>query len=318
MASKPKTLFVVGTFPVVSETFIIEQVAGLMKRNIPVQVYALKKGGTENICQSYAEHNIAANTQYVAMPGNVLLRMIHSFSVASRLFRTNPRALMRALNIVRYGKDAWSLRLLYLADFFSDADFDIAHCHFGPVANIFAKVREVLSLKQPFVTTFYGYDASRTFRQEGAAVYTDVMRECSRFIVMSKDMQQRLVAQGFDERRIVVNPPGINVHSYALKERSSGVPVEFISVGRMVEKKGFDDLIRAFALVKASSPVPVRCTIVGDGPLRGTLTEMMHELGVENDIDVKGYMTMEGINELLPGMHVYVQPSKTDSVGNME
>jgi glycosyltransferase involved in cell wall biosynthesis len=60
--------------------------------------------------------------------------------------------------------------------------------------------------------------------------------------------------------------------------REDGVPL-IVSVGRLVEKKGFDDLLRACALVAADSR-SFRCEIYGDGPRRGELEELRDDLGL--------------------------------------
>lgn len=62
--------------------------------------------------------------------------------------------------------------------------------------------------------------------------------------------------------------------------------VQVLSVGRLVEKKGFPDLLRACALVAADYPFTL--TIYGDGPLRVDLERLRDELGLEDVVVLAG------------------------------
>jgi glycosyltransferase involved in cell wall biosynthesis len=66
----------------------------------------------------------------------------------------------------------------------------------------------------------------------------------------------------------------------------SPVPL-ILSVGRLVEKKGFPDLIAACARLKQGG-WQFRCAIYGDGPLRGELAEQIGRLGLADRVTLAG------------------------------
>lgn len=68
----------------------------------------------------------------------------------------------------------------------------------------------------------------------------------------------------------------------------SSVPL-ILAVGRLVPKKGLNDLISACQLLKARG-VKFRCAIVGEGPLRGELESQIRQLGLEGTITLLGAM----------------------------
>ena len=76
----------------------------------------------------------------------------------------------------------------------------------------------------------------------------------------------------------------------------------FVSVGRMVPQKGFDDLIRAFALQSRGSLV-----ILGEGPLHNDLAELSNELGVANRVWMPGFLPAP--ERVLQAADVYVSSS---------
>lgn len=67
-----------------------------------------------------------------------------------------------------------------------------------------------------------------------------------------------------------------------------GEPPVVLGVGRLTEQKGFDVLLRAFALVRAS--VSCRLVILGEGEERGALEELSRSLGVEQDVALPGFV----------------------------
>ncbi len=66
------------------------------------------------------------------------------------------------------------------------------------------------------------------------------------------------------------------------------VPVEIVSVGRLVEKKGFADLLHACQKLKNVSTAPFRLRIYGDGPMRAELTALRDRLGLHDEVELAG------------------------------
>lgn len=337
---KKRIAFIVAAFPVVSETWLINQVADLLDSGFEIDIFALagskkrrnlevvlegeeyrrEKGDAEVISERYFEHRMGDRTHYISMPDNRLERIVKAIPKVIKLLFKSPRVLFRALNIKKYGGEALTLKLLFWTEPFAGKKFDLFHCHFGTVANKFLKIRDILGIKQKFITSFYGYDVSSYTKQKGPRAYDRLKRECSWFIVMSNNMKGRVVAQGFDEDKIHVLPISIDVDSYPFTDRSlnPGETIQIVSVGRFVEKKGFDDLLRALAIVKRKTKKKFVCNIIGGGPLESRLRAMTSELNLEDVVSYKGYMKVEKITDYFRGMHLYMQLSKTAPDGDME
>ena len=65
-------------------------------------------------------------------------------------------------------------------------------------------------------------------------------------------------------------------------------PVEIVSVGRLVEKKGFPDLLHVCHQLKELSTTAFRLRILGDGPMRAELTALRDRLGLHDEVDLVG------------------------------
>jgi colanic acid/amylovoran biosynthesis glycosyltransferase len=137
---------------------------------------------------------------------------------------------------------------------------------------------------------------------------------------MSEDMRRRVLRLGFAPDRVIVHPVSIPVDDYPHRLRSydGREPLRMASVGRFVEKKGFDDLFRALAIVRERSDRPVTCSIVGGGELEEELRHLCRTLALDDVVEFCGFMPMEQIVDLLLNAHVLVQASKTASDGDME
>ncbi len=72
----------------------------------------------------------------------------------------------------------------------------------------------------------------------------------------------------------------------ALPGRPSQEPL-ILSVGRLVEKKGFPDLLRACGRLKQAGR-RFRCVIYGEGPLHGELAALIEQLGLADDVTLAG------------------------------
>jgi colanic acid/amylovoran biosynthesis glycosyltransferase len=315
-----KVAFIVNTFPTISESFIIDQIIGLIEKGIKVSVFAFKRGSKNGVSEKFFRYNLERITRYLEMPQNKLCRVPLAGLKLLKILICRPILVLRVLNIRKYGQLSRSLKLIFWVEPFLDQDFDLIHCHFGSVANKFLVIKEILGNHQPMITTFYGYDVSQKIKQKGPHFYDNLKRICSLFFVMSENMKERIVALGFDSAKVIVQPVGINPDEYEFKERMLALEetVNIISVGRFVEKKGFDDLLKALAIVKQRTKRAFRCTIVGGGPLENELQKMTDELKVRDLVDYRGYMRIQDIIKLFGKMHFFVQPSKTARDGDME
>ena len=315
-----RVAFVVGPFPLVSETFIVDQIAALLERGVDVDVLAFTEGDETNVSSKYFAHEMSSRVTYLEYPLPKLSRVVHAWTRIANSHGGILRLLLRALNVARHGTWALSLKLLYWATPLAGRSYDVVHCHFGTVARDFVRVREVLQLDAPLVTSFYGVDVSRVFSDKPEGFYDELKQMCDAFFVMSEDMKRRVVAHGFPQERLHVQPVGIEVSDYPYRERTldDGETLHLLAVGRLVEKKGFDDLLRAVSIMKERGRRPIRCTIVGGGPLELELERLAESLGLAETVRFTGFLPVEEVIELMATAHVLMAPSKTAADGDME
>ncbi|PLL13608.1 colanic acid biosynthesis glycosyltransferase WcaL [Tabrizicola sp. TH137] len=85
---------------------------------------------------------------------------------------------------------------------------------------------------------------------------------------------------------------GIDLAAFHPAPVQRAVPGRILAIGRLVEKKGFADLIAACALLQAQGRA-FDCRIIGDGPLRAPLTDQIAALGLQGKVQLLGPMPQE-------------------------
>jgi glycosyltransferase involved in cell wall biosynthesis len=90
-----------------------------------------------------------------------------------------------------------------------------------------------------------------------------------------------------------------------------------LSVGRLVEKKGFDDLVEACSVLSARAVENVRCVVVGDGPMRQALLQKVADLKVRN-VEFVGARSQAQIIDLMGRATFFVLPCVTEADGGRD
>lgn len=115
-------------------------------------------------------------------------------------------------------------------------------------------------------------------------------------------------------RRVEVIPNGVDVAGLQQLPRTD-VPHTIVTLSRLVEKNNVASLIRAFHHVRARIP-DAQLVIVGDGPLRDELGELVVNLGVAGAVDFMGTIPHAEIRTVLQGAGVFARPSLSEGLGS--
>lgn len=317
-----RVAFIVGRFPNLSETFILSQITGLLDRGHDVDIYA-DPSDDARAHEEVERYGLLARTHYsLRMPRNRLIRLVKAFALLMAYVWKDPQKVLRALNRARYGREASSLRLLFAVIPFAGrptARYDVLHCHFGAFGVRGMFLRDVGALSGKLITTFHGGDLTQTVRKHGERIYDRLLANGDLFLPISELWQRRLVALGGPADRIRVHRMGIPCGRFAFRPRSrpQAEPVRFLSVCRLVEKKGIEYGIRAMAMLVVSGR-SVRYDIVGDGPLRAHLKDLIVALGAADFVALHGWRTQSEVLAMLDSAHVFLAPSVQARNGDRE
>ncbi len=195
---------------------------------------------------------------------------------------------------------------------------DVLHVYFGHTGVHLLPFLQRWS--RPVLVSFHGMDVMPREDKPGyAAKLTTLLQFCPLVLARSHSLRDRLMALGCPPEKIRINRTGIPMESYPLQERN--FPDEgawhMVQACRLIEKKGLDVSLRAFAAFSRSYPGST-FTIAGEGPLRETLARTAAELGIAGSVHFAGFLTSGELCALYHRSHVFLHPSQTPPDQNQE
>lgn len=195
-------------------------------------------------------------------------------------------------------------------------DCSALHAHFGPTGCLAIDVAADAGI--PLITTFYGYDLALAEQQpEWAPRYEELFARGDAFICEGPAMAAHLARIGCPPERISIVRIGFDVEEFPFRERRPTRPLRVVQVGRLVEKKGFDVTLRAYALARRHLGAS-ELLLVGDGPERPRLEALAQDIGVAGDVRFLGSLDHAAYRRVLADAHIGVQPSRTAADGDTE
>lgn len=305
-------------FPSVSQTFVLGQCTGLVALGADLSIFA---DGADSAAATHPDVQRAGmldRTRY----HNIVEPWWRRLGPALRILAATPALSTRqrlALIHPGLGAEARSLRLLFEAVNVSRASRAglpaILHAHFGPVGAMVEAIRSAGVVDAPLVTTFYGYDVSRT----PARVYRRLFARGDAFLALSETMRTRLVEMGAPPERTHVHGLGVDLAKFSPRapDHSPSGEYHLLSIARLVPKKGIADALRAVAIARRRVP-SIRYTIIGDGPLRGTLEALARSLRIETHVRFVGWRVEPEVLSIARTAHAVLAPSVTAPDGDAE
>ena len=274
-----KIAFLVGQFPALSETFVLNQITSLIERGHAVSIFAERRSTETEEHPDVARFDLRRRTRYESMPG-----FLARASALPGIIRRDG-ASVRALNVAHFGRHAASLRLAWSTTLFERARaFDIIQCHFGALGLKAVLLRAAGALKGKIVTAFHGEDITNYPGRFYGNIYAPLFASGDLFLPISARWNGTLELLGCPSERIRVHRMGVDCSRFAASRprEESSRPFRFVTVARLVEKKGVADAIRAIARLS----LPCEYVVVGDGPLRSSLEDLAAATGVGDGFDL--------------------------------
>jgi glycosyltransferase involved in cell wall biosynthesis len=117
--------------------------------------------------------------------------------------------------------------------------------------------------------------------------------------------------------RVIYNSVDIDfVKSYIHSQSEDPTRVQMpvvVAFGRLISRKGFDDLLKAFRIVR--DKMKSRLIIIGDGEEHNNLQNLSYSLSLEDDVTLTGYL--DNPYEILSSADVFVLSSRWEGFGNV-
>ncbi|MFQ5565297.1 MAG: glycosyltransferase family 4 protein [Paracoccaceae bacterium] len=314
--------YVLKRFPRLSETFVLNEILALERVGVEVEIFSLLKPPAEPRHGLISE--LRAPVTYLPSTGNLgRIRMLEGLDASAtnlaELIEDRP-ARRGPLFPAKSGEEVAALHLkaAALAHLARQRGVSHLHAHFGSDATTVALLAGRLSgLGYSFTAhardIYHTYDtpetddAMRRIKIAEAAFVVTVsdynIRHLRRLCPGAANRIHRIY-NGIDLNRFVPNPAA----------RQPGL---IVAVGRMIEKKGFTDLIDACRLL-AEGPQDFRCRIIGDGPMRDQLEAQIKSAGLSDIVELHEPVAQERLIGLLRQASVVVLPCVISASGDRD
>lgn len=313
-----KIAFLVDSFPCVSETFILDQITGLIDLGHEVNIFAAKRSEDTVLHEDVLKYGLRDKTCfYNDRPRNRFIRSLKAFLILSTFIFRYPKIMLRALDPWHLGKEALSLNWLFRSALFLEkGPFDILQCHFGGNGLVGVTLKEI-GISGAMATMFHGYDIRKGLKamEEGRDLYGRLFMNGDIIQSISEYNRSSLIRLGAPEHKIVRHPVGVDLKYFApaeTKPYKKGGGIEILSVARLSREKGLDIGIEAFA--DAAKKLEARYTIIGDGEELESLKDKVSKYGIGEKVVFAGACDRAQVKDLLGKSHIFFLPSRAEAL----
>lgn len=317
---KVKVAFIVNKFPVLTETFILNQVTGLLNAGHDVQIYTHSIEDKDGIHPDIARYHLMERVHSFSYPWNKLLRVLKAIYLLLIHFHKDPAKVLQSLNVFLYGTSVMSLKPFYYILPFLNTEYDIIHCHFGTNGPIGVLLKE-MGVKGKIVTTFYGLDMSVLPKIENwHTTYKKLFREGDLFLVEGSHMRQELTKIGCPANKIRIQHIMVDRSNIAFRKRElKTIDEKFVMMfcGRFVEKKGLIYGLKALELLLPKYP-NLEWRIIGNGELMPEIQQYIETHNLEKWVVLLGYQPHRVFIEECQNADILLQPSVVAENGDCE
>ena len=307
-----KLAYIVSLFPCWSETFILNEIIALQRQGIDITIFSIRTD-LEKLTHAHAREFIP-RTHYPSpwtMARNCLYWLLHRPQVllslvAMAVFARSCPPIIRLKNI-------WTiLTACVFARLVQKENIEHIHAHFATYPALGALAISRLC-KRPYSFTAHAHDIF---------LDTSLLREkisAAKNVIAISDYNRRYLMEHCGQEvsaKTQVIHCGLDLSVWRKRstiDRRDGL---IVAVGRLTEMKGFDVLLEACALIGNSFQFD--CHIVGEGPLRPKLEELIARLNLSDTVRLCGVMDAEDVQQLVAQANLFVAPSVWSDVDGQD
>lgn len=281
--------YVLLWFPLASETFVFREIAALVNAGLDIKVFTLYgralKGCTEKM------KNWSGPVYRMGVRAFFLIFFAWLRALRKRpgfVWRLMRKGLFRKMrNLEALGENIWSFFAGFLlAEKCLEENINLIHSAWANGPATAAWIASQLS-GIPFAFTGRAGDI---YPEDGllAEKCADAVLIRTNNAANVKWLASFCPALAQDKVKLVYNSFTFAPADSQRKQHKSG-PWRILAVGRFVRTKGFPDLLTAITRLRREN-FPVTLTLVGDGSWRGRLEEQIRRQGLQDYVEMPGFV----------------------------
>jgi glycosyltransferase involved in cell wall biosynthesis len=305
--------YVLRKFPVLSETFVLNEILALEAQGVPIRIFSLARPNLPRFHEDLPK--LRAEITYVPEGLEIKEWWQQCVQAAKRyrggfwrmllyaLSRGHPMFLWRFIQSCAVANKAAPLNLQHL------------HAHFASRAtNVALLASKMTGLPYSFTPHAFDIFCNRVKRRHLAQKIAG-----ARFVVAISDYNKAYLERqwGGPSDKIVRIDYGIWLDRFVPNGRVPSEPITIVCVARLVEKKGVPVLVEACKQLRDRHRA-FRCWIIGTGRLRQRLSQMIRDWALREHVFLLGAQPQQEVLRRYQSSHLFVLPSIVASDGNRE
>lgn len=318
--SAPRLAVALKGYPRLSETFIAQELKALEERGFAFDIWSLRHPYDD---KTHPIHDaIRARARYLpeylhqeplrVLRGWRAARRMPGYAAARRVW-LHDLARDRTRNRIR----RWGQALTLAAELAPETDFIYAHFLHTPasVARYAAMIRGVawgFSAHAKDIWTIPDWEKREKLADCRFGVTCTGTGARHLNGLAPREDTVSLIYHGLDLSRFPPPPE----RRPERDGRTPGAPIVLLSVGRLVAKKGYDDLLAALAALPAA--IHWRFVHIGGGPLKEAMVSAAERLGIADRIDWRGKRDQTEVISALREADIFILPSKIAGDGDRD
>ena len=303
MSPPPALVYLLRDYPQLSQTFVRHEIAGLRALGHDVTVVSLRETDTTHVDPVWAGGFSLWSTLAAGRPGRDL-----AWWLARHPLRTlRMLGVARSLGFADHRRTAL-IEVPAVARRLAGRPIAAVHTHFA-----WKQLEHVVLL-----ATLLGARSSVTTHARDiylpAPGVQRAVAHVDAVVTVCRHNVARLAALGVQRGEVTVVPCGVEVPTEVIAAPNAA---RVVSVGRLVEKKGFAVLVEAMAAVVREVP-HARLDLVGDGPQRTVLEQRVSKLGLGGSVRFLGARPHGEVLDAIEGADVFALACQVDPEGDSD
>ncbi|MEZ4703452.1 MAG: glycosyltransferase, partial [Rhodothermales bacterium] len=306
-SNSPRIGYVVKRYPRYSETFIVNEILAHERAGLDLEIFSLRPPCDTHFQASisqvrapvtYLDEAVKMADLWTAV-GRIASKRPEVGLLLAQFDREDPRDVYQALQLTRMIRDRGITHL---------------HAHFATSATSVARMAALMA-GVPYTFTAHAKDIFHESVDRDDL--TRKLRDAAGVVTVS-EFNLRFLRQhyGAHADRVTRIYNGLDLDAFAFSDPADRKPI-IAAVGRLVEKKGFEDLIDACDLLAAEG-LDFECHIAGGGELEHALRERIATKRLGSFVKMLGPLPMPEVIRLMRSASVFAAPCVVGRDGNRD
>ena len=290
--------FIMSSTPNYSETFIINKMNGLLNHGFEVSLFVAGKGDSTEIplpVPVYYQVNV-----------NKKLYLLFAFITT---FILHPISCIRFLNLERDSHGDWIKALKHLILNFHIIGKSLDWLYFCFTTAGIGRENLARAMGARSAVSFRGFDIG-LYPHQHPSCYDLLWQKIDKVHTISDDLYKQAIDLGLPPKIPYKKiTPAINTEFFkANVQENLHNPLRILTVGRLTWKKGYEYALKALSLLQEKQ-INFEYRIVGEGDYREAILYAIHQLGLTDNVILRGELSPEKVKDEMEWADIYIQSS---------